>query len=71
MPAREFICEDCKSSVFSWGGLEDAERCHGCDLIREMKADVPKLTEESELKLRELLGCMLPKEGEDALREPD
>jgi hypothetical protein len=63
---HEFVCEDCKAQVFSFGGPADETRCMGCNIIHEMQP----LTEAQETTLREILGCQLS-ESDDALREPD
>jgi hypothetical protein len=65
MPAHEFVCEDCKADVFSWGGPPDETRCVGCSIIHGMK-----LTPTEETELRGLFGCELP-EADDALRATD
>ena len=64
-PVHEFVCADCKAQVFSYGGAEEQTRCAECELVFEMKAD-GKLTPASEASLRELLGCQIPKEDEEA-----
>jgi len=59
-PVHEFVCVDCNSDVFSFGGPEGQTRCASCEIVHEMKAE-GKLTPESEASLREFLGCELPK----------
>jgi hypothetical protein len=63
--SREFVCDDCKVNVFETGDLGDELLCHGCRLIREMKA-ATGLTEKQERDLREILGCQLA-EDDDVL----
>ena len=70
MPVHEFVCADCKSSVFSFGGEESETRCASCEVVFEMKAD-GKLSPHDEATLRELLNCQIPKGDDDALREAD
>jgi hypothetical protein len=52
MQAHDFVCEDCGSHVYSWGGDPGATLCHGCELIRTMT-----LQPDDETKLRHWLGC--------------
>jgi hypothetical protein len=61
MLPHEFVCADCKSQVFSYGGEPDATRCASCETILEMKAE-SGMTAEAEATLREILGCQLPTE---------
>ena len=68
MPVHEFVCADCKSDVFSFGGAEEQTRCASCEIVFEMKAD-GKLNPHDEASLRELLGCQIPKGDDDGLRE--
>jgi hypothetical protein len=56
----EFVCADCKSNVFSYGGPDAATRCAPCETIAEMREE-RGLTPEDEAELRKLLGCELPK----------
>ena len=59
---REFICEDCKSVVFTYGGNDHAgrTRCYDCTFVRSMELDAA-----GEKELRELLCCQLStEEGE-------
>ena len=64
----EFVCLDCKSNVFSYGGTGDETRCASCETIAELKAE-KGMTPEAEAALRELLGCQLPTGDEDGVRE--
>ena len=61
---HEFVCADCKSNVFSYGGPDAATRCANCEVVAEMREE-RGLTPEDEADLRKLLGCELPK-GEKA-----
>jgi hypothetical protein len=61
---HEFICADCKSTVFSYGGPDTQTRCANCEVVAEMREE-RGLTPEDEAELRKLLGCELPK-GEEA-----
>jgi hypothetical protein len=67
---HEFVCADCKSNVYSYGGLNASTRCASCEVVFEMKA-AGKLSPHDEATLRELLGCQIPKGDDDALREAD
>lgn len=58
---HEFVCADCKSDVFSFGGPETQTRCASCETIREMKDHAP-MTAAAEAVLREMLGCVIPDE---------
>jgi hypothetical protein len=62
MLPHEFVCADCKSQVFSYGGPDAQTRCASCEVIAEMKEE-KGLTPTAEAALRELLGCQLPTEG--------
>jgi hypothetical protein len=66
MRVHEFVCTDCKTDVFSFGGPPDETRCVGCNTVRELMPMLP----ERERQLRDLLGCQLPKD-DDALRATD
>jgi DNA-directed RNA polymerase subunit RPC12/RpoP len=59
---HEFVCADCESDVFSFGGPEEQTRCASCETIREMKERDP-MTPEAEAALREILGCVIPVSG--------
>ena len=61
MPVHEFVCADCKTDVFSFGGEADQTRCASCEVVHEMKAE-GKLTPKAEADLREMLGCQIPRE---------
>lgn len=53
MEPREFICDDCKSWVFSYSPdqtLDDL--CHNCRLIRGLE-----LSPEQEAEMRKVLNC--------------
>jgi hypothetical protein len=63
-PVHEFVCADCKSDVFSFGGESAATRCASCEVVAEMREE-RGLTPQEEAELRVLLGCELPK-GEQA-----
>ena len=65
MAVREFVCADCKTDVFRFGG-EDAPThyCASCEIVHELKAR-DGMSLEAETELRKLLGCELPK-GEKA-----
>lgn len=65
MPVHEFICADCKSRVFSYGGEDDQTRCASCEIIAALKAE-KGMTPEAEASLREILCCQLPREDEEA-----
>jgi hypothetical protein len=54
----EFICEDCKTHVFSYSADPEATRCYMCNHVRSMKLPL-----ERETALRKVLGCEL--EGEE------
>jgi hypothetical protein len=56
---HEFVCADCESDVFSFGGPTVQTRCASCATIREIKARDP-MTSEAEAALREILGCVIP-----------
>jgi hypothetical protein len=60
---HEFVCADCKSNVFSYGGRDAATRCASCEVVEELKAR-DGMSPEAETELRKLLGCELPKGGE-------
>lgn len=60
MRVHEFVCAVCEVNVFSFDGDRDRELCHACRTVAEMKAAGP-MTPEAEAKLREILGCELPK----------
>ena len=62
-PVHEFVCVDCKSDVFSFGGEPEATRCASCEVVQELKAR-DGMSPEAEAELRELLGCQIPREGE-------
>lgn len=57
---HEFVCADCRTKVYSYGGPDAQTRCANCEVIAEMKEE-RGLTPQAELALRELLGCLLPK----------
>ena len=60
MEAHEFVCGDCESNVYRYGGDWSQDRlCSSCELVREMKARGP-MTAEAEATLREILGCIIP-----------
>jgi hypothetical protein len=61
---HQFICADCKSDVFSYGGPDTATRCANCEVIAEMREE-RGLTPQAEAELRVLLGCELPKGDDD------
>jgi hypothetical protein len=71
MLPHEFVCADCKSQVFSYGGEPDATRCASCETIAEMKAEGKGMSPAAEAALRELLGCQLPTGDEDGVRGQD
>jgi hypothetical protein len=60
----EFVCADCKSNVFSYGGPDTSTRCASCEVVVELREE-RGLTPQEEAELRYLLGCELPK-GEKA-----
>jgi hypothetical protein len=62
---HEFVCADCKSNVFSYGGPDTATRCASCEVVAELREE-RGLTPEDEADLRKLLGCELPKEADRA-----
>jgi hypothetical protein len=62
LAGHEFVCADCKSDVFSYGGIGTETRCASCETIAEIK-EQSGMTPEAEARLRELLGCKLPKGG--------
>jgi hypothetical protein len=57
---HEFVCADCKSNVFSYGGLDPQTRCASCEVVAELREE-RGLSPEDEAELRKLLGCELPK----------
>jgi hypothetical protein len=57
---HEFVCADCKATVFSYGGRDATTRCASCEVVAEMREE-RGLTPEDEADLRKLLGCELPK----------
>jgi hypothetical protein len=57
---HEFVCADCKATVFSYGGRDAATRCANCEVVAEMREE-RGLTPDDEADLRKLLGCELPK----------
>jgi hypothetical protein len=59
MLVHEFVCADCDTQVFGFGGDPDATLCHCCLTIREMKARGP-MTAYQEAALREILHCVIP-----------
>ena len=61
--SREFICDDCGTSVFEFGITSGPNVCHGCQTIREMKAKC-QLTPKQEADLRKILHCQLPRDGD-------
>ena len=63
MPVHEFVCADCKSDVFSFGGDDASIRCASCEVVQELKAR-DGMSPEAEAELRVLLGWELPK-GDD------
>jgi hypothetical protein len=65
MEPREFICEDCKSHVFSYNGDPEATLCHMCSYIRKMK-----LTLDREAVLRKVLDCEIIGSCETSSQEP-
>jgi hypothetical protein len=65
MLPHEFVCADCKSDVFSFGGEPAATRCASCEIVQELKAR-DGMSPEAETELRKLLGCEIPKEDEKA-----
>jgi hypothetical protein len=63
LEVHEFVCADCKSDVFSFGGIGTETRCASCETVRDIKArDV--MSPEAEAELRKILGCELPRENE-------
>jgi hypothetical protein len=62
---HEFVCADCKSDVFSFGGEETSTRCASCEVVQELKAR-DGMSPEAETELRKLLGCEIPREDEKA-----
>jgi hypothetical protein len=58
MLVHEFVCGDCETDVFGFGGDPDAKLCQSCVTIREMKEREP-MTPEAEKALREILGCVI------------
>lgn len=72
MNMRDFVCDDCKTQVFEFGGDSGPTLCMGCVMIREMKAK-NGLTVKQEADLREILHCQIPaaESDDDALRETD
>lgn len=70
MNSREFVCDDCRTNVFTFGAaVSEPDLCNGCQTIREMKAKC-QLTPKQEADLREILHCQLPRD-DDALRPTD
>lgn len=63
MEVHEFVCEDCKSDVFSWSGSIAPTRCAMCETVRDIKAR-DGMSLEAETELRKILGCELPREDE-------
>jgi hypothetical protein len=61
LATHEFVCADCKSDVFSFGGPDTSTRCASCEVVQELKAR-DGMSPEAEAELRELLGCQIPKE---------
>ena len=59
MVVHEFVCADCETDVFSFGGPSAQTRCASCELIREMKEREP-MTPAAEAALREILGNVRP-----------
>jgi rubredoxin len=57
----EFICKDCKSHVYSYGGDPEATRCHMCGVIHDLKLD-----KEKERQMRETLGCEILEDEDSA-----
>jgi hypothetical protein len=57
----EFICEDCRSHVYSYGGDPQVTRCHMCHQIHSMQ-----LTAEKEKELRKALDCEIEGEEDNA-----
>lgn len=57
---HEFVCADCKSNVFSYGGRDAATRCASCEVVEELKAR-DGMSPEAETELRKLLGCEIPR----------
>jgi hypothetical protein len=55
---HEFVCEDCKADVFSFGGPSDETRCAGCELVRSLN-----LSPVRDAALRVILGCEIPPES--------
>jgi hypothetical protein len=59
----EFICADCKSHVFSYGGNPYATRCYNCTYIRNMD-----LSPEREAEMRRILDCEPEPEPEQKIK---
>lgn len=60
MLIREFVCADCKATVFTFSPeLEERTRCFPCETLRRMKLDC---TPEQIAALREILGYEPPGE---------
>jgi hypothetical protein len=60
---HEFVCADCKSNVYSYGGPDASTRCASCEVVQELKAR-DGMSPEAETELRKLLGCQIPKDDE-------
>jgi hypothetical protein len=60
MAVREFVCADCKTDVFRFGGEDAPTHCASCEIVHELKAR-DGMSPEAETELRKLLGCELPK----------
>jgi hypothetical protein len=56
---HEFVCDDCQTDVFSFGGDPAAKLCSCCQTVREINARFP-MTPADEARLREILGCVIP-----------
>ena len=63
-PVHEFVCDDCKANVFSYGGRDGATRCASCEVIVELKEERGGMSPAAEATLREILGCQIPREDE-------